>query len=185
MGLTQHCRSMGIIPAIIWLAGTLFLATNLERDIKAERPTRIGEEVRIEMMVTKSRREKSSTINGSPMLKVPFPIFVASLPKSGTTSIARMFYCGNVSTAHTFANTQDGQQVRIGECYQKNVGLSRPPFEGCGNYDVWSDNGFIRGRRCYYPSIHGLSEYYKHYPNATILLVKRKITNNLAPCTGI
>jgi hypothetical protein len=107
-------------------------------------------------------------------VKIPFPIFVVSLPKSGTTSMARYFYCGEVWTAHTFANTDDGRQLRIGECYQENVMQGRPPFAGCGNYHVWSDNGFIRGKRCYYPSIHGLKSFYEHYPNATILLVKRE-----------
>lgn len=118
--------------------------------------------------------EQMLSLNGSPRLKIPYPIFVASLPKSGTTSIARMFYCGNVSTAHTFANTHDGRQVRIGECYQSNVNLNRAPFSGCGGYDVWSDNGLIRGKRCYYPSVHGLQSFYQWYPNSTILLIKRK-----------
>lgn len=105
--------------------------------------------------------------------KVPFPIFVASLPKSGTTSIARYFYCGNVWTAHTFVNTPDHRQMRVGECFQQNVLHNRSVWENCGSYNVYSDAGFVRGRRCYYPSVHGLEELYRSHPNSTIILVKR------------
>lgn len=106
-------------------------------------------------------------------MKVPFPIFVASLPKSGTTSIARYFYCGRIWTAHTFVNTQDGKQLRVGECFQQNMDSGKPLLENCGRYHVYSDSGFIRGNRCFYPSVHGLQAFYDAYPTATILLVKR------------
>ena len=107
-------------------------------------------------------------------LKVPTPIFVASLPKSGTTSVARYFYCGQIWTAHTFVNTDDKRQLRVGECFKENVDLERPSFQNCGAYKVYSDNGFVRGKRCFYPSVHGLDHFAKWYPNATILLVKRQ-----------
>ena len=127
------------------------------------------------------RTEKNAAIapeptnSSSPVdkIKVPFPIFVASLPKSGTTSIARYFYCGNIWTAHTFVNTEDYRQMRIGECFQQNVQNKKPPFEKCGRYHVYSDAGYVRDKRCYYPSVHGLQALYDSYPNATILLVKR------------
>jgi hypothetical protein len=50
---------------------------------------------------------------------------------------------------------------------------SRPPFENCGKYHVYSDAGFVRGKRCFYPSVHGLRAFYDAYPNATIILIKR------------
>lgn len=122
-----------------------------------------------------SSNTTSFSISPSPLdnMQVPFPIFVASLPKSGTTSIARYFYCGKIWTAHTFVNTQDGKQLRVGECFQKNMNSGRPPLENCGRYHVYSDAGFIRGNRCFYPSVHGLQAFYDAYPKATILLVKR------------
>jgi hypothetical protein len=117
----------------------------------------------------------ATSISTSPQdkMKVPFPIFVASLPKSGTTSIARYFYCGKIWTAHTFVNTQDGKQLRVGECFQQNMDSGKPLLDNCGRYHVWSDAGFIRGDRCFYPSVHGLQAFYDAYPTATILLVKR------------
>jgi hypothetical protein len=124
------------------------------------------------------QRSSSSTTtsaSASPLdkMKVPFPIFVASLPKSGTTSIARYFYCGKIWTAHTFVNTQNGKQLRVGECFQQNMDVGKPPLENCGRYHVYSDAGYIRGDRCFYPSVHGLQAFYDAYPTATILLVKR------------
>jgi hypothetical protein len=123
----------------------------------------------------RSSNNTTTSASASPLdkMKVPFPIFVASLPKSGTTSIARYFYCGKIWTAHTFVNTQDGKQLRLGECFQQNMDRGKPPLDNCGRYHVYSDAGFIRGDRCFYPSVHGLQAFYDAYPTATILLVKR------------
>ena len=114
-------------------------------------------------------------------IKVPFPILVASLPKSGTTSTARYFNCGKIWTAHTFANTvgtthAPRKQMRIGHCMLNNIKAGRPPLLDCGSYQVWSDLGHPRGTPCFYPSVHGLAEFYAAYPTATILLVTRNST---------
>ena len=124
-------------------------------------------------------------------IKVPFPIFVASLPKSGTTSTAYYFQCGKIWTAHTFVNTHPvpvvanngsdstasrPRQMRVGQCYQENMELGRPPFENCGRYKVFSDAGHPKGLPCFYPSVHGLEAFYNAYPNATIMLMTRNST---------
>lgn len=113
-------------------------------------------------------------------LKVPYPILHVSLPKSGTTSTSRYFYCGNIWTAHTFANTvgttHPQKQMRVGHCYLNNIQAGRPPLLDCGNYKVWSDLGHPRGTPCFYPSVHGLNEFAAAYPAATILLVTRNST---------
>ena len=114
-------------------------------------------------------------------IKVPFPIFVASLPKSGTTSVARYFTCGKIWTAHTFVNTigkthAPRKQMRLGHCFLNNIQAGRPPLLDCGNYKVWSDGGHPRGTPCFYPSVHGLDQFSKAYPTATILLVTRNST---------
>jgi hypothetical protein len=111
-------------------------------------------------------------------IKVPFPIFHASLPKSGTTTTARYFNCGKIWTAHTFCNTNGTthhprKQMRVGHCFLQNMQAGRPPFYDCGRYKVWSDAGHPRGTPCFYPSVHGLDAFYEAYPEATILLVTR------------
>jgi hypothetical protein len=123
----------------------------------------------------------NNSTNPLDRIKVPFPIFVASLPKSGTTSTARYFYCGNIWTAHTFANTvgtthYPRKQMRVGHCFLNNIQAGRPPFHDCGRYKVWSDAGHPRGTPCFYPSVHGLHQFYAAYPSATILLVTRNST---------
>lgn len=132
-------------------------------------------------VVLQDPRGVSTTVR-SPLdnLKVPYPILHVSLPKSGTTSTSRYFYCGNIWTAHTFANTigttHKQKQMRVGHCYLNNVQAGRPPLHDCGNYKVWSDLGHPRGTPCYYPSVHGLNEFAAAYPHATILLVTRNST---------
>lgn len=73
-------------------------------------------------------------------LKVPTPIFVPSLPKSGTTTTHQYFQCGGQSSAHLAA--RNGNDIfKIGRCAQRNVMAGRAPFSGCGDYDVWTDTG--------------------------------------------
>lgn len=119
---------------------------------------------------------------------VSFPVFVASLPKSGTTSIYAYFLCGGVRSVHTYCplkNPDDGSQVRIGAVMEANVKNGNPPFQGCGDdrtakhgaVKVFSDTGYVRQfQSCYYPSISALEAMYASYPNMTILLGVRNST---------
>ena len=114
-------------------------------------------------------------------LKVPTPIFVASLPKSGTTSIWQYFQCGARSAAHQWVKTVDGQSMQLGLCLRHNLMAGHAPLEGCGDYDVYADTGFANFvsegiSDCFYPSINALPQLYQHYPNATIILIKRNAT---------
>lgn len=73
-------------------------------------------------------------------LKVPTPVFVPSLPKSGTTTTHQYFLCGGHKSAHLAARNGD-DMFKIGRCAQRNIMADRPPFAGCGDYDVWTDTG--------------------------------------------
>jgi hypothetical protein len=98
-------------------------------------------------------------------IKVPLPIFVASLYKSGTTTTHSYFECGGQRSVH-WTDT-DGH--RTGKCIRENILVGREPFQGCGDYDVWSDNSWM----CWDPSVSDLDAIYQAYPNATILLTVR------------
>jgi hypothetical protein len=81
-------------------------------------------------------------------LKVPYPIWVLSLPKSGTTSMWQYFLCGHQKASHQYIHrqppllTQQGSPpVLTGMCMEANVRQGRPPFHNCGDYDVYSDTG--------------------------------------------
>lgn len=88
----------------------------------------------------KNRRNKNrKTIEKVP-LKVPYPIFVPSLPKSGTTTTHKYFSCGGQNSVHLAGRTEDSI-FKIGRCAQRNVEEGRAPFVGCGDYDVWTDTG--------------------------------------------
>jgi Sulfotransferase domain len=120
-------------------------------------------------------------------LKVPLPIFVPSLPKSGTTSIHEYFLCGGQKSAHHVYKIDGKVQNKIGRCVKSNINQSMPPFDECGDYDIWTDTGFVapfyhKGASktntavkvpCFYPLIEALDEVYEAYPNATMLFVVR------------
>ncbi len=174
---------LGFILLVLLRSALLFLQVNEQME---SAPTEAWEPDGIlhnnNVNSTRSNDAALSTIHRSPLdqLKVPYPILHVSLPKSGTTSISRYFYCGQIWTAHTFANTigttHKQKQMRVGHCYLNNVQAGRPPLQDCGKYKVWSDLGHPRGTPCYYPSVHGLDAFVNAYPNATILLVTRNST---------
>ena len=109
-----------------------------------------------------------------PTVKIPLPVFVASLPKSGTTSSNNYFECGKLLSRHTWTRQPNGKAVRIGRCMLDNIQAGRPPFYDCGPAQVWSDTGIINKKECYYPTVHGgLEKIYDAHPNATIVLFVR------------
>lgn len=119
---------------------------------------------------------------------VRFPVFVASLPKSGTTSIYAYFLCGGARGVHTYCPFKVDQgrgQLRVGELMEENIRHGYPPFHGCGTgirdqngpVKVFSDTGYVHQvGQCYYPSISALEAMYDAYPNMTIVLGTRNST---------
>jgi hypothetical protein len=117
-------------------------------------------------------------------LKVKAPIIVVSLPKSGTTSIWKAMLCSGHMAAHTYSRVDESTSHRIGICIETNIRHFRQPLEGCGPYSVWSDNGYVSeiqtiqdSTTCFYPSIHALDELYAAYPEMTLLLLRRNLTD--------
>ena len=75
-------------------------------------------------------------------VKVPFPIFQTSLSKSGTTSLFKYFRCGGIKSSHQYITKKAGERSTLtGECIEQNVLNGSPPFQGCGEYDVFTDTG--------------------------------------------
>jgi hypothetical protein len=120
------------------------------------------------------------------ILKIPTPIFVASLPKSATTSTAKFFSCGGLRTAHYWhRNKRKDPTIIFGQVIEKNVVNGRPPFEGCGDFDVFADTGYItRNGRCFHPEVDGLDAIYQAYPNSTIVYVTRETESWLSSLVG-
>lgn len=85
------------------------------------------------------------------------PIFVASLPKSGTTSMHSFFQCGNLTALH-----YEGQKMYLGACISKNIRHGRKPFDRCGPYRVWSDPNYIRKNHCYHAAVLDLEKLLQH-----------------------
>lgn len=68
--------------------------------------------------------------------KIPFPVFLASLPKSGTTSIHAYFRCGRARSVHTYCPKNDPSDLgmaRLGVVMDQNIQQGLPPFQGCGD----------------------------------------------------
>jgi len=75
-------------------------------------------------------------------IKVPYPIFVTSLPKSGTTSIWKYLRCGGQLSSHNWITKKGARKASLaGQCIEKNIQTGKPPFENCGENDVFTDTG--------------------------------------------
>jgi hypothetical protein len=82
------------------------------------------------------------------LIALPYPIFVTSLPKSGTTSIWKFFKCGQVLASHNWIKKkQSDRPTPVGMCIQANILAGRPPFHECGDVDVYTDTGVSISRR--------------------------------------
>jgi hypothetical protein len=157
-----------------------------ERSIKSPSQQRISQKVSVRESIAnfekdtflkrrtllngRTRKKATSLPTFPAPIKLPFPIFVASLFKSGTTTINAYFQCGGQRSVHW--ETDEGE--RTGKCLYENVRDGEDPFAGCGDYDIWTDNSFIRAPSlCWDPSVTSLDAIYQAYPNATILLAVR------------
>ncbi|CAB9519319.1 expressed unknown protein [Seminavis robusta] len=110
--------------------------------------------------------------------EITFPVFVASLPKSATSTSHDYLNCGLGSSegSHQWTAYADtGKIVTVGECWHDNLRNNRPMLENCGDQKHWSDFGVLRpGDQCFYPTIDGgLEAMYKDHPYATILHTTR------------
>lgn len=111
--------------------------------------------------------------NVKPPKQLNLPIFLASLPKSGTTSTAAYFSCGGYRAAHFWSRIKGRGTFMVAQCMQRNIAQGRPPFQECGEYQAWTDTGYASHDSCYFPSIDGLDAIYQAYPNSTLMLVVR------------
>eukprot|EP00977_Amphora_coffeiformis_P002837 scaffold528_cov165-Amphora_coffeaeformis.AAC.49 len=112
-------------------------------------------------------------------LKVPTPIFVLSLPKSGTSSLYMYFHCGGIKSTHTYSKTGG----RLGICMKKNYLADTPLLDGCRLHEqMFSDIGYTGQSRhgsmfgassCFYPSLQALDRIIRDYPNSTIIVSYR------------
>ena len=87
------------------------------------------------------KRQTKRSVYHPTKLTVPLPVFVPSLPKSGTTSIHKYFLCGGRNSAHHVYRINGKVRNKIGRCWKQNIRRGRPPLEGCGDHEIWSDTG--------------------------------------------
>jgi hypothetical protein len=74
--------------------------------------------------------------------QLSYPVFVPSLPKSGTTSIWKFFKCGQLLSSHNWIQKiNTSVSTMAGKCIQQNILQGQPPFQDCGAYDVYTDTG--------------------------------------------
>lgn len=121
-----------------------------------------------EVDYTVNQNAVGGSINVTP--QAPAPIFVVSLPKSGTTSIHHFFECGGFASVHF----RKHPGPFLGSCIKKNIHWKRKPFEDCGPFNVWSDPNYIKMNQCYHPAVKHLEKIMKAYaPNITLVLSVR------------
>jgi hypothetical protein len=119
---------------------------------------------------------------------------VASLPKSGRTSISQYFNCGGYAASHQFVKINDKSSELSRDCIHRNVLAGRAPLDNCGVHgicilvvvpangatkrfaDVSAAASLHPEIDYYHPSVLGMDALYQHYPNATMVMITRHST---------
>ena len=147
---------------------------------RAANETFLGRNPTQAFMVDTTNTSSASSHEREPSIKVPFPVFVTSLFKSGTTTVHNYFTCGHQKSVHYsyYRRKPNGtrKKKRTGPCIMKNVEQGTDFVQNCGNFDAYSDNANVRfPDRCFEPTIHGgLENFYKYHPKGTIFMAVRE-----------
>ena len=140
-----------------------------------------------------SSDRNTPTVTTDRTFRLPTPVVILNLPKSGTQTLQQYFQCGKLRSAHTYVNNPNVnfRKVRIGDCLRENFLANDPPFrnvapfDSCdrfvginGNHSVitYSDIGVaFSKKKCFYSTLHdgGLDHLVEYYPNATLVLMVR------------
>jgi hypothetical protein len=155
-------------------------ATFLEIDLSSKEPQRSGQELEQHLAIPSSCWTQAAMDPTLPK-DITYPIFVASLPKSATTTSYKYLNCGlgdDEGRHYEIENDPNRHRTLVASCFYNNVQNNRSITENCGDYLHWSDIGAIyhldHRRHCYYPTLEGgLEEIYKAHPYATIFLTTR------------
>ena len=103
------------------------------------------------------QRTKANKGNGPIHIptKLPLPIFVMNMPKSGSTTIHQFFSCGIgklFSVHHTYNKKYMDQEKSkrlsfdmtvVASCLGHNLMNDKPLIDGCGGFSVWTDAGSV------------------------------------------
>lgn len=132
---------------------------------------------------------KSTQKSSKRLMKINSPVFVLSLPKSGTFSMQSYFNCGlsrmrKRKSAHHWGKKANGKRDKLGNCFRRNQKRKLPLTKACGNYSVWVDAGVPSRDGCWYPGLDGLDSLARHHSNATIVLGTRPAKNWLKSVRG-
>jgi hypothetical protein len=112
---------------------------------------------------------------------VTYPLLVATLEKSGTTTAHSYFKCalGSRVPVHQFT-FRNGTYTDVGKCWEANDRTGRPSLENCGHKRVFSDINFFHPtlNHCYFPVVEGgFDKFAQSYPYATVLMQIRNATS--------
>lgn len=137
--------------------------------------------------LAKHRRAPQATWERGPLFPTPEkPVIVVGLEKTGTSSIAAYFTCGDVGTTHWVCAAGSNRRRRqsCGHCVYKNILAGLPPLKSCGRNRtaVWAQLDVTskplpggNSRLCYWPQVEALDQLKLHYPNATWVLNLRPV----------
>ena len=147
-------------------------------------------------------------------LLLPKPIINVGFPKAGTSTIFSFFHCNGLKSQHWYCcepqlhPSQTKHRMLMSQCLLDNLIAAknqtyqeqqqrRPLFQGCGDYDVytelngprikygrtlWDDGVVLKPhesvkdkQRIIFPQHHRLDEIHAAYPNATLVLNQRSV----------
>jgi len=113
------------------------------------------------------------------------------MPKSGSSSLFNFLKCATLLRASHWSCSGDEKRAqllgasrlsarRCGPCIRSNVINMRPPFEGCGDYNAYTQLDFSdptgldpTGLQCTFPQVTFLEILTAHHPGALFTMLTR------------
>lgn len=130
--------------------------------------------------------EELLTSNTEPSPQESAPVLVLGLPRSGSLAIHNFFTCNDIKSSHYCCDADPSSeqetprsqfpcrddQVTCGACVLDNMKEENPPFQGCGNYNVWSqfDVETTEPYSWFLPQHFTLPLLHQSHPHAAIIL---------------
>lgn len=176
------CASVVMAVMTFQTSHKLLQSTNIgENGLWKDIPEGINQTFFNSLVVNNNGESTLHTINK--YKEIELPILVVGMPKVGTTSITEFFKCsGRYKVSHHQCKGRGGHG-RCGVLIRDNVLEGRPPLQATGDFDVYAQmDAFALSAKyfdykCYMPQVEILNELHAHYPNATLILNTRNVTN--------
>mmetsp|Transcript_26896 Transcript_26896/g.42210 ORF Transcript_26896/g.42210 Transcript_26896/m.42210 type:complete len:282 (+) Transcript_26896:127-972(+) len=103
------------------------------------------------------------------------PYINMGMPKMGSSTLHTFWICGGLKASHYWCGKRDYLPNPCGPCMFSNVQRKKKIFDGCGDFDAYTEMNYVTHAPCIWPQAQYLNEIHDDKPDATFIIVFREI----------